>query len=570
MLKRMPLHGWIGVGLLLAGVAIYGGWASWMATRTWVPLEMPVSLARGHVRSPEFKINVEAGFWLFMDVETKPDPDAVSCLIGYRDEYCRKNNIGELRASWTLSDSGRVVAQGSTEKYTGVRGGMVSKARGLGEFVVPKGDHYVLDVDFPDDNSRFDAGHPALIAQNYYWGYEDERAPVFFLAIFVFAIGAGLLVSAIGEPYIKRRNEVISLQTAEPPPGSLAQTEPEGSETAATSARSRSFWIGLALVIAGLATFCAVAHWYNSRIFTPVNIPVSLATGHFRTGPFRINVEESYTIWIDLDPRQPLDPMCSSYMLLQTKGVVSRDGQVADRWDIPARDVGLERFGATKGIYDVDIEVLPGAECLNAAHPRLRIFTDRQDYQFYAALFEWPALFCVFVGLSLIIFSRWTRRSEAPGVSLNLSPSVGQNFQWAQRMPLHRPIGGLPGFGVTAGIIYALTAMIMMFSIIPLIPLGMPVHLLKPGQAPPKSDEWTEPLIVMLKDLGPGKRPELLVNAKHVEWEDLNSVLRQELGRRKDWVVYVGGDDALAYANVTDVIDAARKYGAKVYLITRK
>jgi len=61
---RVPWKVWIGIGLILAGAALFGGWQWWMATRTWVPLEMPISLAQGHIRSPEFKINVDSGFWI--------------------------------------------------------------------------------------------------------------------------------------------------------------------------------------------------------------------------------------------------------------------------------------------------------------------------------------------------------------------------------------------------------------------------------------------------------------------------------------------------------------------------
>ena len=72
-LKRALLRTRIGVALIIIAAAIYGGWEWWMATRTWVPLDMPVSLASGHVRSPEFKINLDAGFWMFVEVETKVD-----------------------------------------------------------------------------------------------------------------------------------------------------------------------------------------------------------------------------------------------------------------------------------------------------------------------------------------------------------------------------------------------------------------------------------------------------------------------------------------------------------------
>jgi biopolymer transport protein ExbD len=92
------------------------------------------------------------------------------------------------------------------------------------------------------------------------------------------------------------------------------------------------------------------------------------------------------------------------------------------------------------------------------------------------------------------------------------------------------------------------------------------VRLLKPGQLPAKSDEWTEPLIVRVKDDGAGREPNLFVNSKQIAGDDLDRALKQELAPRKDWIVYVGGDDTIAYQYIATVIDGARSRGARVIL----
>ena len=99
---------------------------------------------------------------------------------------------------------------------------------------------------------------------------------------------------------------------------------------------------------------------------------------------------------------------------------------------------------------------------------------------------------------------------------------------------------------------------------------GVWVHALRPGQAPEKSDAWTEPLILMVKDAGRYQIPGLFVNSKEVAWEDLEKALKQELGPRRDWVVYVSGDDSVSFQYVANVIDAARGMHAKVVLIPQK
>ena len=140
----------------------------------------------------------------------------------------------------------------------------------------------------------------------------------------------------------------------------------------------------------------------------------------------------------------------------------------------------------------------------------------------------------------------------------------------ARKLPLRRPISGLPGFGFVGGISYALIAMVMMMMTSAFVysPWGMWVHLLKRGAVPQNSDPWTEPLVVLAMGGGPGQRPNLYVNAKLVAWEDFDHVLKQELSRRREWVVYVGGGDTVPWQGVVNLIDVARRDHAAAYLIT--
>jgi biopolymer transport protein ExbD len=576
-LKRTLLRIRIGVALILIAAAIYGGWEWWMATRTWVPLDMPVSLAQGHIRSPEFKINLDAGFWIFVEVETKVDDEGVSCLTGYTSDYCLKNGVRELRASWTLSDRERVVARGSTESYQGSRGGMVTKARYIGNFSVPAGDHFVLDVEFPEDNGRFNGGHPRLtIAQSYYWSFEGERTPLFLFAILVGAIGTALLVSGIVEnKNRKRAQQTVSLTSPGPIPAGF-RWELEAANWEAYPERRSSFparvLIGLGLAILGIASFATVKRWIDTRTFVPVDIPVSLAAGHIRTGPFRINVEQGYSIWIDFDQSTYFNPMCSSYSFLKTTWILYRDGRVYRQWDAPVlRDSYLESFDATEGFYDLDVHVLADASCLNANRPRLRVVTSRDNDSFYAGVLLWSSAVFVVIGISLVILG-WRAgvfRELGRSAIVTKPPTVGQNFQWAQKLPLRRPIVGIPAFGLLAGMVFAILAILMMMltGAFQRTPIGLWVHVLKPGAVAAKPDAWTEPVIVLVTDAGPGQEQGLSINSKVVAWDDLASALRHELSGRREWTVYVKGDDCVAWANVVNVIDIARSDGAKVFLL---
>ncbi len=543
-LKRALLRVRIGVLLILIAAAIYGGWEWWMATRTWVPLDMPVSLAQGHIRSPEFKINLDAGFWIFVEVETRVDDEGVSCLTGYTSDYCSKNGIRELRASWTLSDAGKVVARGSTENCNPSLGGTVTKGCGLGKFQVPAGNRFILNVEFPEDNSHFSGGHPRLrVEESYYWSFVGNGTALLLFAMFFGAIATALFLSAVVGSVIAKPNEQrVSLTSLGPIDGGFqweAEVATEKSNHERRPLLRARTLIGFGLAVLGLAGFVIVKRWIDTRIFVPVDIPVSLAAGHIRTGPFRINVEQGYEIWIDFDQSTYFNPMCSSYSFLKTTWTLYRDGRVYAQWDAPVLQGGyLAGFDATKGFYDLDVHVLGDASCLNANHPRLRVVTSRDDDSFYAGVLLWPGATFFVVGISLVILG-WRGfvfgELEQSPIITNVS-AIGQNFQWAQALPLRRPIVGIPAFGLLAGMVFAILVILIMMltGAFKRTPVGLWVHLLKPSAAAKKPDPWTEPLIVLITDAGPGQEPGLFINSKAVAWDDLARALKRELSGRPE------------------------------------
>jgi biopolymer transport protein ExbD len=577
ILKRTLLRIRVGVALILIAAAIYGGWEWWMATRTWVPLYMPVSLAQGHIRSPEFKINLDAGFWIFVEVETKVDDEGVSCLTGYTSDYCRKNGDRELHASWTLSDRGRVVARGSTDNDQGSLGGMLSKGRGIGHFLVPSGDHFVLDVELPEDNSHFDGGHPRLgIEQSYYWRFQENRTPVFLFAMFLGAIATALFVSGIVDNTIAKRNEQRASLTSPGPITGGFQWEAEPATEKSNPQRRQLLrartLIGFGLALLGIVSFVIVKRWIDTRIFAPVDIPVSLAPGHIRTGPFRINVEQGYSIWIDFDQSTYFNPMCSSYSTLKTTWTLYRDGRVQTQWDAPVLQDGyLEGFDAAKGFYDLDVHVLADASCLNENRPRLRVVTSRDNDSFYAGVLLWSGVAFIVVGLSLVILD-WRggvfRELEESAVVTN-SPTVGQNFQWAQRLPLRRQFSSPPAFALLAAPVLVVLIIIFMVLLQPYPARGLYVKVLKPGPLA-ATDPLSNPVVVQILDAGLGVTPELYVNSKPTPWNRFADDLKNELKLRPKWVVYVQADPILPWADIANAIDVAKGLHADVVLLTLK
>jgi hypothetical protein len=336
-----------------------------------------------------------------------------------------------------------------------------------------------------------------------------------------------------------------------------------------------SVTIGVGLILFGIGGRAAINHWMSTRIVNPVDMPVSLAPGHIRTGPFRLNLDANYSVYLAPGTDWRWDsahPECNPYRHLRTRWVLYENGKVVERLDEPTVLPWPSGFGVRPGVYELDVEVMSDFSCLDSIPPRLEVVANTENYE-TAALFARVGLsFATYVGFVLLTFAPIIRFVHSFGHSeaVTESASVGQDCRWARKLPLRRPISGLPSFGLFGGILFALiaTVMMMLTAVGAHRSEGFSVRLLKRGATPQKSDAWTEPLVVLATGARPGQRPNLYVNSKLVAWEDFDHVLKQELSRRREWLVYVGGEDTVAWQDVVNLIDMARRDHATVYLIT--
>jgi biopolymer transport protein ExbD len=88
--------------------------------------------------------------------------------------------------------------------------------------------------------------------------------------------------------------------------------------------------------------------------------------------------------------------------------------------------------------------------------------------------------------------------------------------------------------------------------------------------APPAEDgdRWAEALVLRVQAAGPGLAPKLFLNSRLLSWEELNSGLKAELGRRSVWVVYVQADSNMSWQDALRAVDAVRGLQVKVILLT--
>src|ERR1017187_4604775 len=136
----------VGVAVVFAGLAVLAGRMFWSRTRTWVLVDMPISLSEGRIRTPEFKTNLTAVYLIEIEVEKNMPFDTINCLLGIESDNNHPdkctNNPSVISASWILSRQGIVVARGSTAATTGGDWGTDTIARRIGSFKSEKGRMY--------------------------------------------------------------------------------------------------------------------------------------------------------------------------------------------------------------------------------------------------------------------------------------------------------------------------------------------------------------------------------------------------------------------------------------------
>lgn len=193
------------MGLILvgAGIALYGARVLWSCTRTDVPVDLPISMAIGHVHTSEFKVNRNAPYDIELEVQKKIPFDLLNCLLG-TSMAATSTDLQEcpdrpsvVRMSWVLKSNGHVVARGSTDDHRVGAWAGDTISRDLGYFQTQSGRPYVLDVDVLKDGSALGPGNPRLKVKVSAAIYEDEvlgTAIVGVLAVGLALVGVILLL----------------------------------------------------------------------------------------------------------------------------------------------------------------------------------------------------------------------------------------------------------------------------------------------------------------------------------------------------------------------------------------
>ena len=338
------------------------------------------------------------------------------------------------------------------------------------------------------------------------------------------------------------------------------------------------FRLGLSLLFLALTVFFLTGRWLNSRIFEPLDYPVTLDSRHLQSPPFRINLKETYYVSLDLDYSADdwyEDNRCNYKTILDPKWWLyklgSNPGQPREPWVSFAEDAAqhyyFDGFRVSSGQYQLEWDIPVTASCLNPRHPRLRVFTDSWGYRQAVSVAQ---LFCIFLGgtgLALVVLAtaRTARLSFPPASAPRMFPEMAlRNFiPLTKHAPLS-PIHALPHWGIFCpAVLWILIIIFMMFG--PQTPHGLFVNMRSHEVVSWGKSTGQETIGVYV-----GPRGRFFVNGEEVERGSLRTKLLEHLGRSVGWTVYFEGDADTLYMDDVYAIDTIQGCGAKLIWITPK
>lgn len=131
-------------------------------------LDIPVSLALGTVRTPEFSPRETSGHWILLEVEKPLPTPQLGCMMAVDSdspESLEKCPLSDrlLRADWTVWEDGKIASNGSSTTHADGIWAPDNIFKFLGGFPARIGHKYVLEVKLTKDGTPLNAANPHLI-----------------------------------------------------------------------------------------------------------------------------------------------------------------------------------------------------------------------------------------------------------------------------------------------------------------------------------------------------------------------------------------------------------------------
>ena len=298
----------------------------------------------------------------------------------------------------------------------------------------------------------------------------------------------------------------------------------------------------MSFLFLALAAYFSLGHWLNTRIFVPLNYPVSLDTRHLQSPPFQTNLNETYYASLRLDysgDDWEDNIRCNFKTILYPEWRVYKlphdPAQPRELWASSGgrvrQDYYPNAFQASPGKYQLEWDIPAPVPCLHTRHPRLRVITASSEYAEAVALAQ---LFCIYLGgtgLALVVLAnaRATARAFSRDATSRMFPDMilRNVVQLRKHAPL-LPIHNLPNWGFVGASIWWVV-------IIPLVtsmaarPKQLGLFVSVKGRNPiiEETSPWPDTLAVVVRT--PRR---FFVNGEEIERDKLRGRLLEQLGHR--------------------------------------
>jgi hypothetical protein len=145
-----------------------------------------------------------------------------------------------------------------------------------------------------------------------------------------------------------------------------------------------------------------------------------------------------------------------------------------------------------------------------------------------------------------------------------LLEATPRSYGFAQTLPLRGRFSRLPAFALIGAPVLALLIPMFALMLQEPIPVGLAVRLLKIGVS---NHDSASIVVSVIGPIASGQSA-AYVNSKETPWNELGNALRSQLKIRPHWIVYVAGEDKVAWGDIANTIDVARGLDAEVVLLT--
>ncbi len=337
--------------------------------------------------------------------------------------------------------------------------------------------------------------------------------------------------------------------------------------------------VGLAVVVAAVAVSLWTDHWLKERTHEVINMYISVKNGIVNSRVFEIEHEEAYWFEIGLDSSIDdwIGGSCTPKRLqtadwriyrLDNKERVETELWINSLWFYGRQRGFAYELIPKAGKYWVQWDAPDDAACLNARHPRLRIWTLADEDEFRSALIQDACLFLGGIGLALVLLGRssWLTSDSTERQPIRMFPEMELRSVIPRKR--HRPIPlirDFPNFGLAWVGVLCILFNIFAVMIRPFPPHGLRVDLKERTAVGVEKSPWTETVSVYVD-----ARKGFLLNGHPVRREELEARLKEKLSRQMVWTVYLEADSDCLFGDIVNAMDTIQGLGAKLVWITPK